>query len=161
MKIKDLMHKDVKSCSIQDPLNAAARQMWENDCGCVPVLDDNFHVIGIVTDRDICMAAYFQNRPLTEIRISDAMSNQIFSCHDDDAIEAAERAMREHQIRRLPVIDEGGRILGILSLNDIALQAERERRSTKGRKAVKSEEVAATLAAVCEPRRDTAGSSAA
>jgi CBS domain-containing protein len=161
VKVKDLMHKDVKSCSVQDALNAAERQMWENDCGCVPVLDDNSRVVGIVTDRDVCMAAYFQNRPITEIRIADAMSNQIFSCGEDDAIETAEKAMREHQIRRLPVIDEGGSILGILSLNDIALEAEHERRSAKGRKEVKSEEVAATLAAVCEPRRDAAGSSAA
>lgn len=158
MKVSDLMQKDVKSCSIHDTLNAAARQMWENDCGCVPVLDENSRVVSMVTDRDVCMAACFHNRPLSEIRIPDAMSNKIFSCRRDDAIETAEKTMRENQIRRLPVIDDGGRLFGILSLSDIALEAERERRSRRGSQEVKSEEVAVTLAAICAPHGPAAAS---
>jgi CBS domain-containing protein len=160
MRVNDLMERDVKSCRLHDSLSAAARQMWENDCGCVPVLDDDSRVVGMVTDRDICMAAHFQKRPLGEIEIPSAMSDEIFACRSDDPIETAERTMREKQIRRLPVTDDRGRILGILSLNDIALEAERERRSSKGNQEVKSEEVAMTLAAVCDPNRRAAGASA-
>jgi CBS domain-containing protein len=157
MNVKDLMQKNVKTCGMQEPLSTAARQMWENDCGCVPVVEGDSRVVGMVTDRDVCMATYFQDRPPAELRVAEAMSSGIFSCGSNDPIETAEKVMRENQIRRLPVIDDSNRIVGILSLNDLALEADRERRSRKERPAVSSEEVAATLAAVCEPRGDRSG----
>jgi CBS domain-containing protein len=63
MSVKDLMTKNVKTCRPSDLLNAAARIMWEEDCGCVPVVGDDNQLVGMLTDRDICMATYTRNQP--------------------------------------------------------------------------------------------------
>ena len=71
MKVGDLMTKDVKACSQHDSLNRAAQLMWENDCGSVPVVDSDSKVVGMLTDRDICMAAYTKG-----IALKDALGRQ-------------------------------------------------------------------------------------
>lgn len=159
MKIEELMTKEPASCRPEESLNAAARIMWEHDCGCVPVTGESSRLVGMLTDRDICMAAYFENRPLSEIPVSEAMSKRIQACRPDDPIAAAETTMQENQIRRLPVIDADGRLLGIVSLADIAREAELER-ARKKRREVKEEDVARTLAAISRPR-DAASEAAA
>ena len=68
MKVADSMTRDVRACSVHDSLNAAARVMWENDCGCVPIVDSQGRLVGIVTDRDICMATYTQGVPLEDVQ---------------------------------------------------------------------------------------------
>jgi len=75
--------------------------MWETDCGAVPITDESGHVAGTVTDRDICMAAYFQGIPLSEIRVADIMTRRPCTCTEDDNLIDAEQMMRDHQIRRL------------------------------------------------------------
>lgn len=150
MHVKDVMTSDVKCCGAGDTLNRAAQLMWESDCGCVPVVDEAGHVAAIVTDRDACMAVYTQGRPLSELPVSLAMSKAAYSCRPEDAIADAEETMREHQVRRLPVVDADGKLVGILSLNDIAREAARER-AGRGKKEIGAEEIATTLGAVCEP----------
>jgi CBS domain-containing protein len=108
------------------------------------VRGDQGHVAGMITDRDICMAAYTQGAPLRAISITTAMAKRVFSCRAADEIDAVERTMREHQIRRMPVIDEQGHPIGILSLNDLA------RAASTG--TVPPHEVVATLSAVSAPR---------
>lgn len=149
MKVSELMIQEVKSCSIHDNLEGAAQIMWEGDCGCVPVVDDEAHVVGMLTDRDICMAGYTQGKTYAEIPVATAMAKQVFGVAPSDRIEAAESMMREKQIRRLPVLDGGGKLQGLLSLNDIARHAHR----TKGRRGngLSGDSVAETLAAICEP----------
>jgi CBS domain-containing protein len=110
----------LKFCATHNTLNTAAQNMWDNDIGCVPVVDKDRRVVGMLTDRDVCMAAYIQGAPLTGLLVTSAMSKQVFSCAPDDDIAAAEKLMREKQVRRLAVIDAQGRLAGIISLNDIA-----------------------------------------
>jgi CBS domain-containing protein len=150
MNIGQLMNRAVEACRSSDSLAQAAGKMWDHDIGCLPVLDGEGHAIGIVTDRDICMAGYIQGRPLAEIPVSVAMSKELYSCRPDDALIEAEETMRSHQVRRLPVIDASGNVAGIISLNDLAREAEREV-GRKGRQ-LTAQEVSATLAAVCAPR---------
>ena len=126
MKVKDLMATDVKFCATHNTLNTAAQNMWDNDIGCVPVVDKDHRVVGMLTDRDVCMAAYIQGVPLMGSLVTSAMSKQVFSCAPDDDIASAEKLMREKQVRRLAVIDAQGRLAGIISLNDIAREGERE-----------------------------------
>jgi len=109
MKVGELMTADAKACGPSDTLNRAAQLMWENDCGAVPVVDQQLRVIGMVTDRDICMAAYTQGRPLAQSRVESAMSHGAYTCAPGDDIASAEKLMCERQVRRLPVIDEEGR----------------------------------------------------
>jgi len=151
MKVKDLMASEVKCCGPLDTLNTAAQLMWDNDIGCVPVVDKDGHVIGMLTDRDICMAAYLQGVALRDSLATSAMSRQVFSCAPEDNVAVAEELMRGKQVRRLPVIDAQGHMAGIISLNDIAREVAREAGLTKARE-VSDSEIAGVLASVCVPR---------
>lgn len=151
MKISQIMKKDVEICGPDDNLAAAASRMWDCDIGCLPVVDGQGQVIGMVTDRDVCMAALTRGQPLHQIPVSVAMSKEVLSCPPDATLIEAEEIMRSGQVRRLPVIDSDACLVGIISLNDLALLAEHE----IGRKNrdVSAQEITATLAAVCQPRR--------
>jgi CBS domain-containing protein len=142
MLVEKLMRKDVKTCSASDMLDRAAQIMWENDVGVVPVTDDKGRVISVITDRDICMAAYTQGRPLHAIPVATASSRRLFAIHPNDTLEVAEQKMREHQVRRLPVTNGDGRIAGILSLNDLA------RHTSRRNGGVTADQVASTLQAI-------------
>ena len=98
MKVADSMTRDVRACSVHDSLNAAARVMWENDCGCVPIVDSQGRLVGIVTDRDICMAAYTQGVPLEAIPLERVMAARVISCSRTDDLETAHRLMRKHDL---------------------------------------------------------------
>jgi CBS domain-containing protein len=126
MKVKDLMAEVVFTCTPEAPLSEAARIMWERDCGIVPVVDGTGRVAGVVTDRDACMAALTQGRPLSEIPVRSAMATGIHTCHPDHDVAHAEKVMRTRQILRLPVVDDADRLVGLLSLNDIARRALEE-----------------------------------
>ena len=154
MKVEDLMTRNVVSCGPGDPLRRAAQIMWDRDCGCVPVVDAYGCVVGIVTDRDACMAAYTTGRRLEDINVAEAMSRNVHLSRPGEALEAAERRMREVQVRRLPVVDAGQRLVGLLSLIDIA----RYGRNAYGHRcaAVVDEGIAQTLAAVGAPRNEAA-----
>jgi CBS domain-containing protein len=151
MKVKDLMTSSPKSCSTFTTLNGAAQIMWDNDCGFVPVVDNEGRVAGVITDRDICMAAYLQGGALTGALVTSAMSKQVFCCRPDDDVSAAEEIMRDKQVRRLPVLDGQSRLVGIISLNDIAREGERELEGKAARQ-VTDAEITRLMAAVCAAR---------
>jgi CBS domain-containing protein len=150
MTVKELMTSMPSACRIGETVNEAARIMWERDCGAVPVLDAAGHVAGIVTDRDICMAAYFHGVPLAAIPVADVMSRELCTCQAHDELRSAERLMRDHQVHRLPVVDDRGSLVGILSLSDLA-QAIADAGSSRqtGRD---GEEFIQTVSAICQPR---------
>ncbi|MGD1026831.1 CBS domain-containing protein [Candidatus Binatus soli] len=155
MKVADLMTRDARACTIHDSLNAAARIMWDHDCGCAPVVDGHGRLAGIVTDRDICMAAYTQGLPLEAIPVERAMSPRVISCARGDDLEAALGLMRTHEIHRIPVADSRGRLVGILSLSDLV-------NYSGGDSAAPSEaaEIAATISAIRRRRKPAAAASA-
>jgi CBS domain-containing protein len=153
MTIEPIMSRDVHYCRPDDMLDYAASQMWEHDCGCLPVCagdEGEPRVIGVVTDRDVCMAALFQAKPLQELKVADAMSRDICVSKIDDRLEDVELLMREQRIRRVPVTDDGGTLVGIVSLADFARAARGRAASRKGG-AVSERDVGHTLAAICEP----------
>lgn len=155
MRIEQIMTQDVCTCRQDDSLERAAQLMWDRDCGCLPVCtaDGAPHVVGLITDRDICMCALFQHRPLSDLRVSEAMSKQALCCKASDAISSAEKVMAQAQIRRLPVLDEAGALVGIVSLSDVARQAERE--MAEAQPEISEMEVGDTLAAICQPTINT------
>jgi len=144
MNVSSLIRRDVTSSTIHDSLERAAQLMWEHDIGCLPVIDDQGHVVGVITDRDACMAAYTHGTPLRAIPVTTAMTRRVFSCRETDEVDAVEAVMREHQVRRMPVIDGQGHPIGIISLTDIA------RAAIAGE--VPAQGVVATLAAVSASR---------
>jgi predicted transcriptional regulator len=125
--------------------------MWEMDCGCVPVIEENGRVAGILTDRDICMSTYFQAKRPQDILVRDVMSRQVLACRPEDKLGDVVKTMRRAQVRRLPVTDAAGVLLGILSLNDIAIEAERGK-NDRTRADVRLDEVGLTLSAVGQHR---------
>jgi len=153
MKVEQLMTREVKVCSDSDTLNRAAELMWESDCGCIPVIRTNgdSRVVGVVTDRDIAMAAYTQGKQLWAILVTQAMAHKVIACHANDGVSQAEALMRDNQVRRLPVLDQNEHLVGLLSLNDVAREAQRQA-STGKRAEVTEDAVAETLAFVCQPR---------
>jgi CBS domain-containing protein len=148
MKVESLLTKPARACAPTDNLHTAAEVMWSADCGCVPVTDSNQRVVGIVTDRDICMAAHMEGEPLRARTVESIMSNVVCVCAADDLVEDVARVMGEKQLRRIPVIDPDGRLVGVLSLNDLALAAVD---SVNGA-ALNSADVGRTLAAISRHR---------
>ncbi len=142
-KVKDLMTRHVRTCRPDDPLSEAARQMWEGDCGFVPVTDSSGRLRGVVTDRDACMAAYTQGRALHDIRVSNAMRSDVRTCTAEDDVSKVQATMAEHQVRRVPVVDASGMVVGVVSINDLALRAQHD--TGHGTKA----QVADTLGTIC------------
>ena len=153
MKVQELMTTNVARVGLDDSLAAAAGAMWDADCGAVPVLDGGGRVVGMITDRDICMAAWSRNCAPAGIAVSAVMSWNPSVCRPTDTVHAAERLMREGQIRRLPVVDADQRLVGILSLADIARAAES--RPQPGRSGpLAADDVSATLAGIVQPHRE-------
>ena len=154
MTIGQLMTSEVQPCTPDDTLQRAAQIMWDHDCGSVPVVDGYCRVIGIVTDRDICMGALFGGQRLHECTVGEVMSEPALTCSPQDSIEDAQAMMRSHQIRRLPVVDDDHRLVGILSLNDLAVAAPDAENRKRG---VQPVAVADTLSAISEHRHHDGG----
>ena len=151
MKVKDVMTSDVKSCGLGTNLAAAAKIMWDADCGAVPVIDDRGHVVGVITDRDICIAAATRPRSEGEIAVADVISRTLHACTPDDDVRTAMDKMKKQQVRRLPVIGNDGRLAGIVSLHDLAVQVRPTKNSD-----IRAEDVLETLVAITAPSRSRA-----
>lgn len=149
MHVKDLMRTEVATCGPQDSTQHAAEIMWNDDIGCLPVVAPDQHVVGMITDRDICMGAYTQGRELAAIPVATVMSRNVHACAPSDSIAVAEELMRMHQVRRLPVV-LAGRLVGMLTLNDVARAAAGRRSTRSGHESLDG--VATTLVRICERR---------
>jgi CBS domain-containing protein len=148
MHAEDLMSHPVISCHVNDTLNIAAQRMWDHDCGAIAVVNDDGKLVGMVTDRDICMAAHTQGRSLDEMLVNAAMSRGVVSARAKQSLHDVEQLMAHHQIRRIPVIDGERRPIGLVSLNDIARESvQPDTKLTQG-----AQKVTHTLAAICTPR---------
>jgi CBS domain-containing protein len=120
-----MMTEDPAACLPEDKLNDAARLMWENDCGAIPVVKDeeSREVVGIVTDRDIAMHVTAHDLQPSNAKVMDCMSSPAITCDADTAIGEVMKTMAGKQIRRIPIVDENGGCLGIISQADILIHA--------------------------------------
>lgn len=120
-QLKDLMSRDVKFVSPETTIRDAARQMRDGDFGMLPVAEDD-RMIGAVSDRDIAVRAIADDKgPETTVR--EIMSDGICWAYEDESVEKAARMMSERQVRRLPVVNRGKRLVGIVALGDFAVQS--------------------------------------
>lgn len=147
MKIKDVMTRDVEPCRPASDLAAVSMTMWRQDCGIVPVIDDTRRVLGVVTDRDICMALATRHRRAEEITAQEVMSDRLFSVRPDDDVRLALETMRTQRVRRLPVVDAERRLRGVVSINDIVLHAQPS--GARGAAGPSANDVLATLQGIC------------
>ena len=120
-KVADVMTRDVQVALPEMTIRDAARLMAELDAGALPVVDGG-RLRGMVTDRDITVRGVALGRDL-DTPVAEVMTHGVRYCHDDDEVDAALAGMGDHQVRRMPVLDERGRLVGILSLGDAALSS--------------------------------------
>ena len=146
MKVKDVMTANPKAIWLTESLADAAKEMWEHDCGVLPIIKDGLKVVGMITDRDICMATALKDRSPSSISVEEVMNGVIYSTEPEQDIEVALATMREHKVRRLPVLNANGEVEGMLSINDIVLKAK----ASNGKKPEQPySELVKTLQAIC------------
>lgn len=149
MKVQDVMTKEVGTCRPTDSLSTAAQLMWERDCGCVPVVSDDGsnQLVGIVTDRDICMATHFRGASPGAVCVGDVMSTKLRTIGPSETPADAEAIMQDAQVRRLPVVDKEQRLIGLVSLADLARAATAQH--SKKKPELTDLELGETLEAIC------------
>ena len=123
MQAKELMAREPRAVRLHERLDAAARVMWEQDCGFCPVLDSTGVLIGVLTDRDLCMAAYTQGKALFELPVTAAMARSVRTVRAEDTVQAVLAVMQQAQVHRAPVVDARGMLVGIVSTNDLVRAA--------------------------------------
>lgn len=123
---QDVMTADPRCATSQQTINEVAQLMKEKDVGAIPVVDDksNGKLIGILTDRDIVLKVVAGRQDAQSVRVDAVMSSDLVFGHPGDSLEEARETMQEHQVRRLPIVDESQKLVGIVSQKDIAEQGE-------------------------------------
>jgi len=123
MRVRDIMRSEARVCSLATTLDEAGKTMAEAGCGFLPVLTASGEVVGAITDRDVCLALTQRDRKPSEVEVQEVISGELFTCRADDQIAEALETMRSFAVRRLPVVDDEQRLEGILSLDDVILEA--------------------------------------
>jgi CBS domain-containing protein len=140
MKVSEVMTKSPAYCTSDTNLGAAAEIMWKRNCGFLPVLSPQQSVVGVVTDRDMCIAMATRNRLPGQVTVREVSSAVTYSCRPDDDLQAALKTMADKGVRRLPVIDAAGKLEGVLSVDDVILRTDSQIPGS-----LASEEVVTTL----------------
>jgi len=158
MKVAEVMTRNVQSCTPETNLAAAAMQMWNGDCGVLPVVDNDDRVLGMITDRDICIAAATNHQDIAGIRVGEVTTGEVQSCTPETSLRDALRIFEQARVRRLPVVDEDKKLLGILSLSDIVVLAREglDKKATD----VSSADLAHTFKVICAPHPKAAAAGA-
>jgi CBS domain-containing protein len=126
MTVQQIMTRSPKYCSPDMNLAQATELLWSAGCGALPVTNDALRVIGIITDRDTCIALGTRDRRASELTVAQVMSGKLYMCHPGDEIHAALNMMRAHKVRRLPVVDNEGKLAGMLCASDVLLHARHD-----------------------------------
>ncbi len=143
MKVFEVMTIDVAFCGLEDNLTRAAEIMWEKDCGIVPVVTAEKHLAGVITDRDICIAAATRNCPTSSIKAREMNFRPPLVCAMEDDVKDVLRRMRKYKVKRLCVTNQDNELLGLISLTDILLKA--------GEKKSVRKLIFSTLTAIAKP----------
>lgn len=144
MEVRQVMQREPWTCRSETNLAAVGRRMAEEACGLLPVLDGQRRVVGVITARDVCLAV----RP-SQIETRQIMAPEVFTCRPEDSLEKALGTMRSRELRRLPVVDDQRRLVGMLSLEDIVLAAQTNGHDLPPKFA---QDVVLTLEAICSHR---------
>jgi len=123
MKVREVMTKKACFCGPESTLEEASFLIRKNNCGFLPVVGDGGNVIGVITDRDMCIALGTRNRKPSDVRVWDVMPHNLFTCMEGDDVHCALKTLRGAKVRRLPVIDRDGSLVGVLSIDDVVLHA--------------------------------------
>ncbi len=143
MKVGDVMTQSPAFCSPETNLAVAVEILWNRNCGILPIVDSNEKLVGVVTDRDICIALGTRNQSPGEITVQDVASGKVVVGKPEDDLRKALATMAEAKVRRLPIVDAVGKLQGILSIDDTILQTGMERNPR-----ISAEDIAKTLKSI-------------
>lgn len=138
MKVKDCMCHEIAYLTPESTVEDCAKLMCNKHIGCIPICDNNKTVVGLVTDRDIILRSIACNKDIKTTPVSDIMTCNVCYCTQDEEINEAEKKMSNEQIRRLPVVDENNKIIGIITLGDLCKNQN-----------INTDEVSKTLENIC------------
>jgi CBS domain-containing protein len=124
MKVKDAMVGSPVTCSPEANLGVAAELLWNRNCGILPIVNPERKVVGVMTDRDMCIALGTRNQLPGQILVNEVMTNKVHSCQAEDDVHTALEIMAKGKVRRLPVLNSQGVLQGILSMDDVVLHSE-------------------------------------
>ena len=147
MLAKELMSHPAVTCGVDETLHEAAKAMWDHDCGAACVIDSSGTLVGIVTDRDIAMTAYVRELAPRAIPVKTAMAKHVITAGPGDSLGQIEALMANNRVRRIPIVDDANRPLGMISMTDLAVEA------VQPRSRLVASQIAETIACVCLPRR--------
>lgn len=139
MRCEEIMKEKVECARPSDTVQAAAQKMRDCGIGFLPVCDESMHVLGVVTDRDITIRAVAENQQPGSTQVESVMSKELVACKKDDDIEKAQQLMAQHQKSRICCVDDEGKLVGVISLSDIA-QCETAEKASETLKHVSSRE---------------------
>lgn len=149
MRVQDVMMRTPAYCSPETNLGSAVQLLWERDCGFLPIVDAKRKLIGVVTDRDLCVALGTRCQTAGRITVGEVATGKVYSCKEKDEIHTALETMAKRRVRRLPVVNEEGVLQGILSMDNVVLHTES---SGFGHKAeLSNEDVVNTLRQIYGP----------
>jgi CBS domain-containing protein len=143
MRIRTLMTTPVETCGPASSLGEAAHAMRTSGCGCLPVVDAHERLVGIITDRDVCRVVGTRRDPW-DVPVSEVMARDVVSCRVGDDLDVALVAMKQHGLRRIPVVDASGHVKGLISISDVI------RRTGTDARALPPEAVLDVLRHICE-----------
>lgn len=145
MRVTDVMRREPLVATPGMSLERVGRLMAEVDCGFLPVVVDGGEVAGVITDRDVCLALTTRGRRPADLEVRQVMSGEVWSCGADEELTSALRVMAERKVHRLPVVDEDKHLAGVLSIDDVLVEARPH--GEGGHPSF--EDVAATLQQIC------------
>jgi CBS domain-containing protein len=124
MRVEEVMMRTPVCCGPETNLGAATELLWSRNCGILPIVNAQQKVIGVITDRDLCIALGTRNQLAGQVSVGEVMGQKVYSCRPEDDIHAALDAMAQNRVRRLPVVNKEGRLEGILSMDNVVLHAD-------------------------------------
>ena len=153
MKVRDAMTKETVSVGLDSSLASAVELMRRRNCGFLPVIGEGGNVVGVITDRDVCVALGRREQKPSEVLVREVILPRdrtfpvLYVCTPDDRVHCVLKTMRAQKIRRLPVVDREGVLQGVLSIDDLALRAC----ESSGKEAVSCKDVIETYKAIRRP----------
>jgi CBS domain-containing protein len=145
MIVKDIMRRPAVTCGPESDLGSVIEAMRIHDCGFLPVVEGHGILVGVVTDRDVCLRAAEKHRAMNRISVRETMSHPVYSCFPDENVKAVLVTMAKHHVRRLPVMNQYGHLEGVLSIDDIVEAPPRRGGPT-------AEDILTALRGICPPR---------
>ena len=133
MRAKEIMTRNPRTVTPDAQLTEVARLMQSEDVGIVPVVDagGSRQLVGVVTDRDIALRVVGEGRDPNSVRVSDVMSTNVRTCREDDSVDDVMDVMGKEQVRRVPIVDERGSLVGIVAQADVVLQASSDKKAER------------------------------